>query len=367
MAAPHITHLSCSPALQGIRSWQRNFARSSPSYTGSSTLDLSGMGSSSFFGMYAIVHCGIPTTVGVSRRESARLLPEVKRAPCSASPDIAHGSFPTPERPASPHWQTSLRSSTATEETRAVCWRSALRNTPGLNIAERETASWSVAPPTARSSHASMASFFFTTACSHMGGESGPSHASLHASGTLPPARDDAVFLTSVVRRSCPLSTREMASSAVFTIVTTATAFSASIAMKLSTGISSASAFPSPLPGFNTGFPPVSAAHRRRTGSIWAAMRSRSHPEAATSAVAIVLSCDVIFAELACCTTRSMFGGSPKSDGSSTSGNWLMIDWYSSFFILSGTTTPALSGPSFPRVFGRGCAARFPIPMFSGL
>jgi hypothetical protein len=45
-----------------MRNLASSFVRSSPSYTGSTTLDESGCGSSTFFGMYAIVHVGKGTT-----------------------------------------------------------------------------------------------------------------------------------------------------------------------------------------------------------------------------------------------------------------------------------------------------------------
>jgi len=62
IAVPARIHLDCSLCLQGMRNLASSFVRSSPSYTGSTTLDESGCGSSTFFGMYAIVHVGKGTT-----------------------------------------------------------------------------------------------------------------------------------------------------------------------------------------------------------------------------------------------------------------------------------------------------------------
>mmetsp|Transcript_63303 Transcript_63303/g.92766 ORF Transcript_63303/g.92766 Transcript_63303/m.92766 type:complete len:255 (+) Transcript_63303:175-939(+) len=246
MAVPAMIHLDCSLFLQGMRSLASNLLRSRPSYTGNTTLPASGCGSSRCLGMNAIMHVGRGTTVGVSARASLRVPPAVKRAPCRERPDKAHGRVPIDRDAASPHTHTNRRSSIATggSEVREVCWRSALRKTWGLNMFARKTGFESAAPLRTLASQSSIASFFLIAACSHMAGESGPSHLASHGSGTLPAARDVVIVLTSAVSKSAPLRTRSAELMAAATILTSLSAASDSIATNASTGAAFSTTIP---------------------------------------------------------------------------------------------------------------------------
>ena len=73
IAAPAMIHFDCSLFLHGMRSLAKSLLRSNPSYTGSTTLDESGWGSSTFFGMYAMVQVGSGTTCKVERMRDDRI------------------------------------------------------------------------------------------------------------------------------------------------------------------------------------------------------------------------------------------------------------------------------------------------------
>mmetsp|Transcript_43829 Transcript_43829/g.109768 ORF Transcript_43829/g.109768 Transcript_43829/m.109768 type:complete len:204 (-) Transcript_43829:593-1204(-) len=198
-----------------------------------------------------------------------------------------------------------------------------------LNGAER------VSPVCTESSHLSMALVLSTTACSHSAGLSGPSHTSDHLGGTSPAARLTLASRTEVVRSSEPRRTLAIAVIILLIVLIRLCAFSASIATNTSTGRVATLPF---LTGFRTDDPLVKVCHKSNKGFNCCDMPSLSQPPSATAAVAIVLSWAVMRLLLACCTTRSMFGGSPKSAGTSTSGSLLMRLRNLACSLVAGTT-----------------------------
>mmetsp|Transcript_30323 Transcript_30323/g.68548 ORF Transcript_30323/g.68548 Transcript_30323/m.68548 type:complete len:378 (-) Transcript_30323:5172-6305(-) len=353
MAAPLKTHRSCSFALHDILNRMRKWDRSSRSYTGTSTVEELAK-SSSFLGTKAMVQRGRETTVGVSNFASARY-PPVYRAPCSTRPWRVQVTGPSWLLAVSLQTQLNVSSSRATLVTLAVCCRRALRKIRGLRRHEGEIGFASASPDRCRSNQPSIASFLCTTASSHRTNFSGPSHWSDHSSNTFPLAKQVAADCTEVVRRSTPLRTRATAPRVELTSCTRLYAFCASMMMKLSTG-SETSLLPlgtlSTL-GFLTRF-----CQRMMTGCSCADILSRSQPPSFTLAVSMVLSWVVIFSLLFCCTTLSMLGGRPSSDGVSTSGSCLMTLRNSEWDVLSGTTMPL--------ALGRSLALLPPMLMLSG-
>mmetsp|Transcript_31450 Transcript_31450/g.79957 ORF Transcript_31450/g.79957 Transcript_31450/m.79957 type:complete len:223 (-) Transcript_31450:8994-9662(-) len=212
-----------------------------------------------------------------------------------------------------------------------------------------------VAPVCTESSHLSMALVLSTTACSHSAGLSGPSHTSDHFGGTSPAARLTAASRTADVKSSDPRRTLAIALIILWTVLMRWCALSASIATNTSTGRDPALPF---LTGLSTDEPFVRVCHRSKRGFICWAIFSLSQPPDATAAVAIVLSCAVMRLLLACCTTRSMLGGSPKSAGTSTSGSLLMRLRNLACSFVEGTTIC---------VFGNGRACRPPVDVCASL
>mmetsp|Transcript_11183 Transcript_11183/g.27440 ORF Transcript_11183/g.27440 Transcript_11183/m.27440 type:complete len:217 (-) Transcript_11183:1-651(-) len=185
------------------------------------------------------------------------------------------------------------------------------------------------------SSHLSIAVVLLTAAWSQRAGLSGPSHTSSHLEGTKPAARLTEVSRTDAVSSSKPLSTRDTASSVLLTSAMSLCAASASMKTKRSTGrVDEVEA----LMGLSTEEPLVSVCHSDSSGCSCWLISSLSQPPAATDAVAIVLSCMVMRFELACCTTRSMLGGSPKRAGKSTSGSSLISLVNSACVLVLGAT-----------------------------
>eukprot|EP01137_Pigoraptor_chileana_P035594 Opistho-2@29881 len=319
MAALDSTHDDSSPLAHGTCRHVTSFSREDDRYRGRLSPWPSLLVED--FATHATAHGGTDDMDGESRdvsdmRDPSKLQPSIWSPP-SVTLIVA------PETAPPRHDDVSARSSIEHFIARAVCCRSAFKKVFGWNKSARSSCPSRSRFELAFSYHPPSACVLATSARSHCRGSSGPSQRCSQTSGTCRRSNAEARRCTDGVSSDDPRMTLDRLARAECTDLQSAIDEDSSWTTNACTGgISSVTGARRCCK--KSELSPTSFFQSTRVGPSSVAHFSRSKRSAIASCRMSTLSCPTTASLIVRCIDRSMFGGSPNSDGRSFSGSSAM-------------------------------------------